>query len=228
MLMSDWTFSQAAILVMKLIRQLPTQNERADLARRTIREAQPLSFAFECLRWLRKHSDQTEEERAIALEAEEEIGSILADRVRSEASKEPLYRSHGTDAPSLLWIWNKYAQGQEVESYLIKRFETDSAEIDDFLCVYVGKAWGMDRGLSHVADFNRDNFDAVKTLISPEFIFTKLKERYGAELDTPQYYHYQDVPIGRRIAHQFASIYNGVKKEQENETKSKQENTIPE
>jgi hypothetical protein len=140
MLMSDWTFSQAPILVMKLVRQLPMQNERADLAKRAIQEAQPLAFAFECLRWLRKDADQPEGERVIAAEAEEEIGSILADRVRSEASKQALYRSYETDAPRLFWIWNKYAQGREVESYLLKRFETNPAEIDDFLSVYVGRA----------------------------------------------------------------------------------------
>jgi hypothetical protein len=78
----------------------------------------------------------------------------------------------------------------------------------------------MESGLSHVADFNRDNFDAVEKLIKPEFIFTTLKERYGPELDTPQYYQYQDMPVARRIAHQFASIYKGIKNGLANEANS--------
>ena len=212
---SDWTFSQAAILIMKLARLVPSGQERDELARRIVKEAEPPAFAFECLRWLRKDADQPEENRVIATETEEQIGNILAERVRSEAKKSPLYRSHGTDAPRLFWIWNKYAQDREVESYLVRRFETDPAEIDDFLSVYAGRAWGMESGLSRVADFSRDNFDAVENLISPEFIFLKLKERYGAELDTPRYHHAEEVPVARRIAHQFASIYQGIKKEAE-------------
>jgi len=211
MFISDWTFSQAAILVSKLIQRLPLGKEREDLARRIIKEAEPLAFAFECLRWLRKDTESPEEKRVIAPEIEEELGDMLGERVRSEASKGPLYRSHGTDGPRLLWIWNKYAQPGEVEAYLRKRFETDPAEIDDFLAVYVGKAWGMESGLSHIADFNRNNYDAVATLVPPEFILAELKERYGPDLDAPEYYHSDEVPLARRIAHQFTSIYEGIK-----------------
>jgi hypothetical protein len=225
MFISDWTFSQAAILISKLVQRLPLGREREDLARQIMKEAEPLACAFECLRWLRKDTDQPEEDRVIAVEAEEEIGSILADRVRSEATKGPLYRSHGTDAPRLFWIWNKHGQDREVESYLLKRFQTDPAETDDFLATYVGKAWGMENGLSRVADFNRDNFDAVEKLINPELLFAKLKERYGAALDTPQYYHSQDMPITRRIAHQFASIYKGVKKAESSNEQSEGKTT---
>jgi hypothetical protein len=214
MFISDWTVSQAAILVTNLVQQRPVGKELEDLARQIINEAEPLAFAFECLRWFRKGTEQPEENRVLAPEVEEELGSILADRVRSEASKGSLYRNHGTDAPRLLWIWDKHANDREVESYLSKRFEKDPAEVDDFLAVYVGRAWGMESGLSHVADFTQDNYDAVKKLISPDLIFKTLKGRYGSEIDSPQYHHNEDIPVPRRIAHQFASIYSGSKKQE--------------
>jgi hypothetical protein len=99
-----------------------------------------------------------------------------------------------------------------VEIYLRKRFDLDASEIDDFLATYVGKAWGMS-GLSHVADFDRGNFDAVAALVPPDCIFGKLRERYGAELDSPEYHYSDDVPLARRLAHQFAVIYLGIEKE---------------
>jgi predicted KAP-like P-loop ATPase len=214
-LMSDWSFSQAAILVMKLVKRIPEGEERNGICRRVIREAEPLAFAFECLRWLRKDKEEPTSERVLEPDLEEELGQILAERVRIQATQAPIYRTHGTDAPRLFWIWNKYASPAEVEAYLRERFEADPAEIDDFLLTYVGKAWGMESGLSHAADFDRGNFDAVATLIPPEFMVAKLKERYGSELDTPQYRHSDNVPLNRRIANQFASLYEGVQKSKE-------------
>jgi hypothetical protein len=85
------------------------------------------------------------------------------------------------------------------------------------LAAYVGKGWGLGSGLSHVADFDRGNFDAVATLVPPDFIFGKLRERYGAELDSPEYHHSDEVPLARRIAHQFAVIYLGIEKEKKKE-----------
>jgi hypothetical protein len=225
MLVSDWSFSQAAILVMNLVRRIPSGQERDDLARRIIKAAEPLAFAFECLRWLRKDKDQAESERVITVELEEELGGILAGRIRSQAALAPLYKSHGTDAPRLFWIWNKYAPAGEVELYLRKRFETDPTEINDFLAAYLAKAWGVESGLSRLSDFERENFDAVATLIAPEFIFTKLREKYGSELDAPEYHDSDDVPVARRIARQFAFVYLGIKKQQENKTESQSANT---
>lgn len=215
MLISDWTFLQAAILIKNLVRRIPTREERDSLARRIIAEAEPLAFAFECLKWLRKDNDQAETARVVSVELEEELGASLADRIRSKAAEMPLYKSDGADAPRLLWIWNKYGASGEVESYLRKRFELDASEVDDFLATYIGKAWGMESGLSHVADFDRGNFDSVATLVAPEFIIAKLKERYGVELDSPEYHQSDDVPIARRIAHQFAVIYRGIEKEKQ-------------
>ena len=175
----------------------------------------PSAFGFECLRWLRKAEDQAETARVVSVELEEELGATLAQRIRSKAAETPLYRAEGADAPQLFWLWNKYAASGEVESYLRKRFEFDPSEIDDFLATYVGKAWGMESGLSHFADFDRGNFDAVAALVPPDFMFGELKERYGAELDSPEHRHSEDVPLARRIAHQFAVIYVGIEKEKQ-------------
>jgi hypothetical protein len=216
MFISDWTFTQAAILIRNLVRRVPTGEERDNLARRIIAEAEPLAFAFECMKWLR--TDREETDRLISVELEEELGTILADRIRSQAAQTPLYKSHGTDAPRLFWLWNKYAAPGEVESYLRKRFELDSSEIDDFLAAYVGKEWGLESGLSHAPDFDRGNFDSVATLIPPDFIIAKLRKRYGAELDSPEYHQPDEVPFARRIAHQFVVIYLGIEKEKKKET----------
>jgi hypothetical protein len=203
---------------MKLVQRIPSEGERENLSRRIISEAEPLAFAFECLRWLRKDEDQAESARVISVELENEIGATLAERIRSRAAETPLYKSHGADAPRLFWLWNKYAASGEVDTYLRKRFELDASEIDDFLATYLGKGWGMESGLSHVGDFDRGNFDAVAAIVAPDFLFNKLRERYGDELDSPEYHHSDEIPLGRRIAHQFAVIYVGIEKEKQKQT----------
>ena len=42
-----------------------------------------------------------------------------------------------------------------------------------------------------------------------------LKERYGAELDAPEFHNAPEVPLARRIARQFAFIHLHVKDEKQ-------------
>ena len=223
MLLPDWTFMQAAILIRNMIGRASKNEDRAQLAQEITAEADPLPFAFECFRWIRKDKDQAEADRLVSPEIEEELAHRLKDRIHAAADKEPLYKTFGTDAPALFWAWNKYGGEGGVEEYLRNRFEKDSSEIDDFLNVYVATAWGMESGLSHKADFDRGNYDAVAKLIDPDLIMTKLRQRYGKELDDPQFHHSDETPLPRRVAHQFAFIHKGIQ-----DTKQKEDTTPPE
>ncbi|MDQ3777116.1 MAG: hypothetical protein M3461_23565 [Pseudomonadota bacterium] len=75
------------------------------------------------------------------------------------------------------------------------RFEANPNEVDSFLDTFVGEAWGMESELQHRADFRRDAYDAVARLIDPDFIVANLKQRYGAELDAPTFYHDSETPL---------------------------------
>ena len=85
--------------------------------------------------------------------------------------------------------------------------------MDNFLESFVGYAWGMESGLPHRADFDRGSYDAVAKLIEPDFIVTDLKQRYGAQLDTPQFHHSSETSLACRIAHQFTFIHLKVQEE---------------
>jgi KAP family P-loop domain len=194
MVIPDFTYRQAGILVAHLVRKSSSiLSERAALARHIMGEAEPLSFAFECLRWLRKGNEQEESERILCPEVEREIGGVLAGRVREAALLEPPYKSHPDDAPWLLWVWNEYGRPGEVEAFFRVRFEQDCAEVEEFIAMYVPTAWGMESGIPHKSDFDRNAYDWVARLIDPGFVLQKLRERYGAELDDPKFYHERGV-----------------------------------
>lgn len=214
MLMSDWTFRQAAILVAHLLRRVTAGEARETLADMVIKEeAQPLPFGMECLRWIHHDEKEPDEKRIISSAVEGMISAALAERVRAEAVKSPLYRTFGRDAPWLYWFWNKQVGGDAVAAHLRARFEEHPDEVDSFLDTFVGEAWGMESGLPHRADFDRGNYDAVARLIDPSFLLISLKQRYGTELDAREYYHGSETPLARRIAHQFAYIHLKVVEE---------------
>jgi predicted KAP-like P-loop ATPase len=213
MLIPDWTFSQGAILVMRLASRIPAGAEREALARQAVETAEPLPFAFECVKWFRKGDETPETERVISAECEEELGRLVAARIRLGAQEEPLYKTFGADAPRLLLLWNKYGEPGEVGEYLKQQMERDASEVDVLLGTFVGRAWGLESGLSHKADLERDNYDAIAKLVDPEFIVAKLKAKYGSELDAPEYRLGDDGPYELRLAHQFVYVHQHVKQE---------------
>ena len=137
----------------------------------------------------------------------------MAERIRAQAAKSPLYQTFGRDAPRLYWFWNKQDGGEAVGTQLRTRFEANPNEVDSFLDTFVGEAWGMESGLPRRADFRREAYDAVARLINPDFIVANLKQRYGAELDTPTFYHDSETRLARRIADQFTYIHLKVDEE---------------
>jgi len=216
------TFNQAAILTIKFCRQIPPGPDREDLARRIIKEAEPLPFALECLRWLRAGKDEPETERTIPASVEEELGKILMARIRDAAAKEPPYLEFPDGAPALLWIWNKNGSQTEVGTYLSERFKKNPKETQKFLISFVGLAWGLESGLPHRSDFMRENYDSVCNLINPVVVLDYLRSVYGAELDTAEYRPSRELPDEQRIAYQFANMHRGIKNSRSRESTSEQ------
>lgn len=213
MLLSDWTFTQAAILVMKLVGRTPAGAEREQLALQGAQVAEPLPFAWECVKWFRKDDQTPENEGVVSAECETALGQCVAGRIRAKAQEGPLYRTFGVDAPRLLWLWSRYGEPAAVGHYLEERLESDPGEVDAFLAAYVGQAWGLESGLPQKADLGRDAYDAISKLIAPEVVMAKLRARYGGELYTPEYHLGDERPYALRLAHQFAHIHRHVTQE---------------
>lgn len=213
MYMSDRTFSQTGILVAHLLKCVAPRKNREALADAVMKVIEPLPFGFEYLRWIRHDENEAEEKWIISSAAEENISLTMAERIRVQAAESPLYQAFGRDAPSLYWFWNKRDGREVVASHLLARFEANPNEVDSFLDTFVGESWGMESGLSHRSEFRRENYDAVARLIATDFIVENLKQRYGAELDAPEFYCDTEIPLARRIAHQFTYINNKVNEE---------------
>jgi hypothetical protein len=203
------TSAQAAVLIYKLVCQVSGDQDRERIAREVIKQANPLPFAFECLRWLRKDKE-SKSQAAVRPQVEQELCRKLAARIRAAALDDPLYISFPDgDSPALLWAWNEYESKRDVKKYLTKRFESNPSEVPKFLASYVGVGWGMD-GLSHKSDLRKDSYDAIVKLIEAESIVKHLKSIYGANIENAEYRSFDEVSDEQRIAQQFAAIHRDV------------------
>ncbi len=215
MMVMGGTRSQAAILVMHLLRRIAAGNERAALAEEMIRIAEPLPFAWECFRWIRHEQDRPEQERVVSADCEAKLAATLVARIEEQDAREPLYRTFAQDAQALYWLWATHSDAAELRARLSGLFTGGAAEVDRFLDIYVGEAWGMETGLPSRADFGRHSYDAVAQVVDPATILQHLRARYGAELDTAEFHQARDVPIAQRFARQFANIHRAMVRERE-------------
>jgi len=162
--------------------------------------AEPLPFAVECFQSVILPEDQPESNRIVPKTCESELGKILAGRIRDQAAVTPPYRQFPS-APRLLWVWSQYGSKGEVCHYLRARLEAESTELDDFLATFFPNVRGfVPLAIAH------DSYRAVSHLIDPLFILSKLRERYGAEIDAPLREPEGDLPPATRIAREFARL----------------------
>ncbi len=219
MLSIGGTWTQGAILVSQLAKVVPFGAERDAFIVDLLRAAAPLPFAAECFRWVRRSSDETDGQHIVSEDGEVMAKRTVADRVHEEAGRAPIYRTFGQDSPHLFWIWSSTRGRDEVAAFIRRWLDLSAEEVDSFLDVRVGKAWGLESGLSHRSDFRREAYDGVADLIDASVVLERLRARHGVQLDDPQFRHSRDVPFSVRVAHQFAFIHRAVIEER----KSKEE-----
>lgn len=208
------TWTQGAILVSQLSKIVGSSAERDQFIGDLLQAACPLPFAAECFRWVRRGKDAEDAEHIVSANGEAAAVRQLANRIRERALNMPTCVEFGRDAPHLLWIWSAGRGKDDVTGHIRQWLDSTEEAVDAFLDVYVGKAWGMESGLSHRADFRREAYNSVIELIDPSFVIEKLRARYGQQLDAPQFHHDRDVPLAARIAHQFCFIHNAVVEQQ--------------
>jgi hypothetical protein len=176
------TFMQGAILIRKLLQRIPL-GEREALAVAIIRKAEPLPFSAECFRWMQRFKEEGEDQRVLPEQSEQIVGQTLADRIRDVASVAPLYAAFGNDSPHLLWIWKQNGSAGEMEGSLRSWLCASADAVDKFLAAFVGRAWGLESGVSRRSDFSRNSYDRVADLIDPAFIVERLRAKYGDNLE---------------------------------------------
>jgi hypothetical protein len=201
---------QTAILISRLVGNLPNVTGRERLAQEVVKTAIPLPLAFECASWLTSKEGDPPAERLLPPKEESHLHAAVVRLISEHAQRIPPYREFPKYGARLLWAWNQGAGSGEVAKYLTERFTNDPAEAVELLNSFVGRAWSFDTGLARPSDFMANAYKQVARLVSPEIVMNALRERYS-DLESSAYHQTSEIPVSERVARQFAFLYHGGK-----------------
>jgi hypothetical protein len=212
--MLDSTLGHASRLVTSLVKQTPDVQARSPIAQAIAQTAQPMTFAFECLRAMRRTSDRAQEDQLLSEEGDQAMRSALVDRIRSQAASTPLHRTFGRDARGLYWLWAQQSSA-EVASDLRQKLQADPAEVDALLDSYVGEARERSDGLPEDTAISRETYEAIAQLVDPEEVAAALVQRHGSGLGSGDFYRNDASSAAQRTAHQFLWMHRRAIEESE-------------
>lgn len=214
----DDPHTQAAMLVSDLVQKVE-KKDRVGLVIQCIEQTATPAFRLEIFKWLRKEEDDKPEKDAFAADEVSKIGGKLAellviflrsvDDVTSEASR---------ILPHAFYVINRYSGNESIVSHISSLLGKDKAGIIRLLDAYTPTAWGMETGISHKSDFERDQYNALTRIFDPGYILKGI-ESYLGELPAdqenfPMNHEHKDRTI---LLQQFVWLHRRVLLEEENE-----------
>lgn len=202
---------------------VPKQEDRVKLAREVMGAANSLTFGAECLRWLGYQSDNKDGTTALTEAELKDVGSILAGRIAADISGNPDYSRHGRKIGRLLYIWKELGPKDEMSAFLTDRLDKNPDDATKLLDAFIGRAWGLESGLSHKSDFERSDFDTVANLVDPGIVLAALKKTFGTLLDNATFDKCWELNGDQQTACRFVAIFNKVQQEKVKEQATTEE-----
>lgn len=195
------TRSRAAFLISKLMLRIP-ENERYAAVEGLIQIASPLSFTLQCMRWFTDSSDIF---KVLPDSTHHSLFSCFGNLAHEANKEEPIFQTMGKDAPGIYWYWEQGGYQEEIEASLRALFDREPDLLDEFLETYVGEAWEVGNRSPVRADLRVEQYTDIQKILSPDYIVRNLLERYGDELESPNFY-YRGAPA-LITAHQFLVLH---------------------
>ena len=130
------------------------------------------------------------------------------DTLQSEAGEKPLYRYVEDDTARVLLPWSWYGDQQSLKASLAESIEKERADgAEALIQACCGRSWEMTTGIPQVGDVRRDVYRTIERFVDPELIMEVLKERYSPMVGSSEFNGDRDVPVGERVARQFAFVH---------------------
>jgi hypothetical protein len=220
-MLTDWTIMQAGILTSHLVQKIQSPQMRLQVIQSAISESDSLVYAVNVLQWTRRTEEKGESHGFLEEGEISALTQIVVEKLMEAAQGTPLYRFLGNDTPRVLLTWSWHGDQKALRNNVEKSVATEGAEGAEYLIqMCCGKSWEMQTGIPSVSDVRRNVYDTVGKFADPEIIMGVLKKRYGSKLDNPSFYPGRDVPLGERLAIQFAYIHQHPKSEEADGTET--------
>ena len=216
-LASSW--NRATVLIGKMVKNVAAPPLRVETAREVVASGADLPFVAECFRSMGVQGSREGAGTALGEAEKQEIGAVLAERIATTFAQETDFTSLA-DLGSLLWLWKTYGTAGASESFLRAQFDRDPNRAVSFVKRFMGKAIGLETGLSQAVEFDRDSFNNMASIIEPEIVYGALRGRYGPQLDGMTFEKAYRLEGGERVAAYFAALFLKVQAERAQKEKA--------
>jgi KAP-like P-loop domain-containing protein len=211
-------FSRGALLVAYLIEAQIKEEDRYGLAIEVINVAEPITFALEVVRWLRRKETESS---IIPPDDLKKITNALANRIEALAAQDlDFFDEYPDQAPHLLWFWGKFGSKDNADKHLTEFLAANIQNVHKLLNSVVPIAYPMDGSPPHKSDFERDQYNYLQSFVDLNIMYELLKAAYKDELESQEYPDDFGKPLDMRLARQFAWIHNKVLGEKQNSENS--------
>lgn len=213
-------FAQAAMLVSDLIQNISEKSEKISLSQLCIKNTPDIEFSAEIFRWLRVEDKDRPEIDGFTEDEISAIGNILADRIKSILKGDvDITTVYPKICGHLLYQVKKFNGKSDVEEYLTSFFKTYEQSIFRFLDTFTPTAWGMESGISHKSDLEREQYNSIVGLVDPEIILSAITHELGQLPSVSKEYPRDDKDRNQLLANQFLWLHDYVLKEQARDAK---------
>ena len=202
--------SRAAGLVGRLVRSVAERSVRLAIAIKIVMEATSLPFAADCLRWLCGGEEGELDGHGLNEDDTRVVGSALAERVASEFREHVDYHRYSGNIGTMLGLWKTYGREGDLASFLGDRFEEHPEEAVAFLDAFIGRAWGVESGLSHKGEFGRAAYESVVAVIDPAIVVGALERALESSWDDVTFDECRLRTGDEQTACLFVAIHNKV------------------
>jgi len=221
----NWSvpFSQAAMLVSDLIQNLDKKT-RTNLAKTCIDSAPVLDFKLEIFRWLKREEEDKPEKDAFSESSIDEIGKHLGCVVsKILEDNSDVTKLAPKSIPTIFYTLNKFVRSDYVNEYVAKLISIEAETLIRILDSYVPTAWGMESGVSHKSDFERDQYNSLTSQLDASIIMDAIQTHFPQAANNsdefPRIYD-EDIKKGNIFLEQFVWLHQYVLNEPEKKGES--------
>ena len=210
--------SQIAIFIYHLINKGNTNEEKVDLAKELMKEANSFDFAYEINRWLRGGK---EEDKIFSVEEYQDLARVLIDRAIEEAEGEgePIFEKNEGHVTYLFGAWSEINK-EELNNYIKSIIDNEIAKVITLLKACTPTMTSNVHPKPYKSDFTKEQYDWLKYILDVDYIYSKLEEIEGKEIDISDVTFTQRMepnPSSENIVKQFIHWHRKAKDEIEKE-----------
>lgn len=194
--------SQASIFIYQLLKKHTIIEETFEFAKSLMINPVPIEFSFLINKWFR--SGRTETENIFSEEQNIEISRILRNRAIKEVGESTIFEKYPKHIAFLLSTWLQFDE-KEYKEYINRIFNTQPSKVKELLVTFTPSVSSTGNPEIHKSNFNKEQYDYLKTLINKELIHEKIREVYGEEVDKKgvEYFDFENKQTDINIMRQF-------------------------